>query len=414
MFISYIFPTTVYTCIYQLRGVHSQGRWRCPAMKRALSELGIDLLKTGRPLTVARTLGVAAEVALRESLVRPPLEGVPAVRFTRVQQVDDGGIVRDVGGEVLVELPAEAQHFVVRLALAVRLLLQHRLRLNLARVDVHRRDGLEGYHDLILDSAGAVAFVGELKLRMIALRHGLPHGRHEAQVMRGVLADHVPLSGEQIRFAGELLVLCTACRQVDYLRVRIAVRASGSWYNGHDWPTLPPATWLRGEEVLRPGEVPPLETLRALAAARCLPRRGPVAAVAPAEEAAVRPAGAAAAPVAPAPLAPALPFRVHVPPRRARPSRPPRTWSALLPLLTQFEARPGQTAVLLQDLCDQVGREGRHGLQTVCRWGRRVPELADRDSCWRLAGGSYSGVSGQAPWVLSLPCAHALFDCFLS
>ena len=126
-------------------------------------------------------------------------------------------------------------------------------------------------------------------------------------------------------------------------------------------------------------------------------------------------AGPAAAPAAPAAaLAPARApgSNVRVPARRARPARRPLSWARALTLLTPFEVRPGVTVVLLADLCCQVHRDDRHCEQTVLRWSDRVAALRSREACWQLEPGTYSGVRGSPPWVLTLACAQALFAGF--
>ena len=400
------------------------------ARKRTIGECG-DLEKNGEALTEQRAVGIGVEVGLLRSLMHPPLEvgDVKDVFFRRVFQRGTYGR-RTFFGEVAVELSSSSQWVVVLFVIAIRAVLGHHLGLNLTRVDVARRDGKDGYHDLILDACGLAVWRGEVKVRLIRVH---PDTRdtvveHLFGTMKGVVQDMGPPADH-----GQVLVLCTMSHWLDgpwlLPRIHVAVRAAGgAWHGAHDWPVqlLPEAKVPPRRAVLCPGELASLEVVRGLTLAACMqpPLPSPpviqapvpevnALAAAPAQVPQPGPLQAAAPQPEPAQVAAPQPgvFVAHVPPRKGRPDTRPATFDEVKEHVTVFQARPGVCAVLVLDYLNIVWSDNLHVKESVASWrGRHIALTSNDEHLFQLEVDLYRGVRGKQPWAATLTVLEHVFN----
>ena len=309
-------------------------------------------------------------------------------------------------GPIAVELSEDSRTLIVLFTLAIRVLLAA-LGVNISRVDVRpSRDGSDGYHDIVGDFAGVIDVVGEIKCRLQSLRDGVAYKPHGVAICKGVLSDYEAV--RQTRFPDRpvaMLMLCTMARTPGrswvYPTLRLAICSHGVWYSGFQWPYLPPwrSAWSHEQRLLLPGVLPSRTELENKVRSVFLPRlqqqpqqvqrvQAPEPVVAANDVATV--------------------FVAIVPRRKNSPAHAPSTWTRLYTLLTPFEGRRGVSVCMAQDLLNQLRKDTNHVKQDVAKWRALVPLCNDASHCFQLEK-PYQGVSGQAPWVLTLECTQAVF-----
>ena len=107
------------------------------------------------------------------------------------------------------------------------------------------------------------------------------------------------------------------------------------------------------------------------------------------------------------PMKRAAAFLAFVPPRKSRPAHVPSNWERLSAMLTPFDGRPGVEVCLAQDLLNQLRRDIKHVKQDVTKWRVLVPMCNLARECFQLE--DYIGISGNPPWVVTLPCAKQVY-----
>ena len=202
-----------------------------------------------------------------------------------------------------------------------------------------------------------------------------------------------------------MLILCTISRTPGrswvFPTLRLAICSNGAWYSGYQWPSLPPWRSERSQEqrLLLPGFLPSRTELENKVRSVFLPKLQQ-------QPQPVQCVGAAEPVVAANDVATV--FVAIVPRRKTCPAHAPASWARLYTMLTPFEGRRGVSVCMAQDLLNQMRKDSNHVKQDVAKWKALVPLCNDTSHCFQLEK-PYQGVSGQAPWFLTVECAQAVF-----